>query len=115
VGRLALALVGRAGRAGLPPLNGFVSEWLLLQSFLFTPACRAPSQHAGAGGRRRGRAGGGAGGYVMVKFFGVIFLGQPREEKLAQAHDAGALGAAGLVWLAPAASRSACCRRRSSR
>ena len=29
----------------------------------------------------------------MVKFFGVIFLGQPREEKLAQAHDAGPLGA----------------------
>jgi hydrogenase-4 component B len=25
----------------------------------------------------------------MVKFFGVIFLGQPREDKLAQAHDAG--------------------------
>ena len=23
--------------AGLPPLNGFVSEWLLLQAFLFTP------------------------------------------------------------------------------
>jgi hypothetical protein len=26
-------------------------------------------------------------GYVMVKFYGVIFLGQPREERLAQAHD----------------------------
>ncbi len=23
--------------AGLPPLNGFVSQWLLLQAFLFTP------------------------------------------------------------------------------
>ena len=23
--------------AGLPPFGGFVSEWLLLQSFLFTP------------------------------------------------------------------------------
>ena len=27
--------------------------------------------------------------YVMVKFFGVIFLGQPREAALAHAHDAG--------------------------
>jgi hypothetical protein len=36
----------------------------------------------------------------MVKFFGVIFLGQPREEKLAQAHDAGALERIGMVWLA---------------
>ena len=27
--------------------------------------------------------------YVMVKFYGVIFLGQPREPALLQAHDAG--------------------------
>ena len=33
----ALALVGTLSIAGLPPFNGFVSEWLLLQSFLFTP------------------------------------------------------------------------------
>ena len=32
-----LTLVGALASAGLPPLNGFVSEWLLLQSFLFTP------------------------------------------------------------------------------
>ena len=32
-----LALVGTLSIAGLPPFNGFVSEWLLLQSFLFTP------------------------------------------------------------------------------
>ena len=30
-----LALTGALAAAGLPPLNGFVSEWLLL-SFLFT-------------------------------------------------------------------------------
>jgi hypothetical protein len=35
----------------------------------------------------------------MVKFFGVIFLGRPREEKLAQAHDAGGLERLGLLWL----------------
>jgi len=39
-------------------------------------------------------------GYVMVKFFGIIFLGQPREPSLAQAHDAGGFEKAGLVWLA---------------
>ena len=38
--------------------------------------------------------------YVMVKFFGVIFLGQPREPGLARAHDAGMLERIGLVWLA---------------
>jgi formate hydrogenlyase subunit 3/multisubunit Na+/H+ antiporter MnhD subunit len=33
-----LTLVGALAIAGLPPLNGFVSEWLLLQAFLLTPA-----------------------------------------------------------------------------
>ena len=36
----------------------------------------------------------------MVKFFGVIFLGQPREANLSRAHDAGVLERIGLVWLA---------------
>ena len=39
-------------------------------------------------------------GYVMVKFYGVVFLGQPREANLAEAHDAGIWERAGLVWLA---------------
>ena len=29
----------------------------------------------------------GLAGYVMVKFFGIVFLGQPREPWLAVAHD----------------------------
>ena len=36
----------------------------------------------------------------MVKFFGVIFLGQPREARLADAHDAGRWERAGMLWLA---------------
>ena len=39
-------------------------------------------------------------GFAMVKFFGVVFLGQPREEKLTQAHDASRLERFGLLWLA---------------
>jgi hypothetical protein len=39
-------------------------------------------------------------GYVMVKFFGIIFLGQPRDEKISHAHDAGAFERLGLIWLA---------------
>ena len=37
--------------------------------------------------------------YLMVKFFGVIFLGQPREPNLAHAHDASVLERIGLAWL----------------
>jgi hydrogenase-4 component B len=100
--RLALlVLVGALAAAGLPPLNGFVSEWLLLQAFLFSPGL--PHAYismlvpiaAAAVALTAALA-----GYVMVKFYGVIFLGQPRDEKLAQAHDVGIWERIGLTWMA---------------
>ena len=96
-----LTLVGALAIAGLPPLNGFVSEWLLLQAFLF--AHEVPKMFVnmllplGAAVLVLAAA---LAGYVMVKFYGVIFLGQPRETALQQAHDANVLQRAGLVWLA---------------
>ncbi len=97
----ALALVGTLAIAGLPPLNGFASEWMLLQAFLLTPGL--PNSYlnmlvpvaTAALALVVALA-----GYVMVKFYGVVFLGLPREESLAQAHDAGALERLGLGWLA---------------
>lgn len=97
----SLALVGTLAIAGLPPLNGFVSEWLLLQSFLFTPQI----PHAflnmliplGAAVLALTAA---LAAYVMVKFYGVIFLGQSREPSLTGAHDANWLERLGLGWLA---------------
>ena len=57
-----LTLVGVLAIAGLPPLNGFVSEWLLLQAFLFgARGAAAVRQHAAAARRRRCRPGRGAG------------------------------------------------------
>jgi len=96
-----LALVGTLAIAGLPPLNGFVSEWLLLQAFLFSP--NLPHAYlnmlvpvaAAAVVLAAALA-----GYVMVKFYGVVFLGQPREPGLATAHDAGIWERVGLIWLA---------------
>ena len=96
-----LTLIGALAIAGLPPLNGFVSEWLLLQAFL--SAHEVPKSFVnmllplGAAIVVLAAA---LAGYVMVKFFGVIFLGQPREAALNKAHDAGWLECAGLVWLA---------------
>jgi len=95
------SLLGVLASAGLPPFGGFVSEWLLLQSFLFTPqlpnsflnmlipAVAALIALVAA-----------LAGYVMVKFYGVVFLGQHREEKLARAHDAGLWERLGMAWLA---------------
>jgi formate hydrogenlyase subunit 3/multisubunit Na+/H+ antiporter MnhD subunit len=97
----ALALVGTLAIAGLPPLNGFVSEWLLLQAFLFTPQLPHPFINMlvplGAAVLALTAA---LAAYVMVKFYGVIFLGQPREPALADAHDANWLERIGLAWLA---------------
>ena len=94
-------LVGVIASAGLPPSNGFASEWLLLQSFLFTGGLPNPYLKMLVPVFAAGVALVAAlAGYVMVKFFGVIFLGRPREERLAQAHDAGGLERIGLAWLA---------------
>ncbi|MDE1923157.1 MAG: hydrogenase 4 subunit B [Gammaproteobacteria bacterium] len=96
-----LTLVGALAIAGLPPLNGFVSEWLLLQAFLYAHALPYPFVNmllplcVGVVALVAALA-----GYVMVKFFGVVFLGQPRERSLADAHDAGILERVGLAWLA---------------
>ena len=95
-----LALIGVLASAGLPPLNGFVSEWLLLQSFLFTSGLPQGYLNmllpvvAGAVALIAALA-----GFAMVKFFGIVFLGQPREETLAHAQDAGRLERIGLLWL----------------
>ncbi|MGF6971381.1 NADH:ubiquinone oxidoreductase subunit 5 (subunit L)/multisubunit Na+/H+ antiporter MnhA subunit [Paraburkholderia sp. WC7.3g] len=95
------ALVGALTSAGLPPLSGFVSEWLLLQSFLFTPGLPDPFLNmvvplvAALIALVAALA-----GYTMVKFFGIVFLGQPRETKLREARDASPWERAGFVWLA---------------
>ena len=96
-----LTLIGVLAIAGLPPLNGFVSEWLLLQSFLFADG--VPHEFVNLlipMGAALVALCAALAGYVMVKFFGVIFLGQPREVSLSRAHDCGRLERLGLAWLA---------------
>ncbi len=96
-----LVLVGVLAISGLPPLNGFVSEWLLLQAFLLSPGL--PNDYinmlvpvaAAVVALAAALA-----AYVMVKFYGVIFLGQPREASLERAHDAGIWERIGMGWLA---------------
>jgi len=96
-----MLLVGVLAIAGLPPLNGFVSEWLLLQAFLLSPGL--PNSYinmlipVAAAVIALAAA---LAAYVMVKFYGIIFLGQPREQALEHAHDAGIWERIGLSWLA---------------
>ena len=94
-------LIGVLACAGLPPLGGFVAEWLLLQSFLFTTGLPSSFLNMGVPVLAALIALIAAlSGFTMVKYFGVIFLGQPREEKLAKAHDAGPWERSGMLWLA---------------
>ncbi len=93
------ALIGSLAIAGLPPFNGFVSEWLLLQAFLFTPGL--PHSYLNMLIPVAAAAlvlTGATAGYVMVKFYGIVFLGQPREEKLKEANSSGKWERAGLIW-----------------
>ncbi len=96
-----LTLIGVLAIAGLPPLNGFVSEWLLFQSFLFAYKVPHPFINMllplGAALIALAAA---LAAYVMVKFFGVIFLGQPRAPILERVHDAGFAERLGLSFLA---------------
>ena len=97
----AFALIATLAIAGLPPLNGFVSEWLLLQTFLFTPRLPQPFVNMlvplGAAALALTVA---LAAYVMVKFYGIVFLGRPREAALAEAHRSNWLERIGLGWLA---------------
>ncbi|MCX7117407.1 MAG: hydrogenase 4 subunit B [Legionellales bacterium] len=99
------ALIGVLAMAGVPMLNGFISEWLLLQVFLFSTQVSIPSLMmilpiaAAVVVLVIGLA-----AYVMVKFYGIIFLGKPREETLKEAEDASFLEKCGLIWFS-----GACC------
>jgi formate hydrogenlyase subunit 3/multisubunit Na+/H+ antiporter MnhD subunit len=96
-----LALAGVIAGSGLPPLSGFVSEWLLLQGFLFSPGLPHPWLNmivpvaAAVVALVAALA-----GFAMVKFYGIVFLGQMRDPVLKDAQDAGVLERIGLVWLA---------------
>lgn len=96
-----LTLIGALAIAGLPPLNGFISEWLLLQAFLLTPGLTQPYLDmvipVAAASVALAAA---LAAYVMVKFFGVVFLGNPRSSAVEHAHEASWRERLGMLWLA---------------
>ena len=98
-----MVLVGILAISGIPTLSGFLGEWLLLQSYLFFPKIQPLYLNmlipimAGLFALTMG-----LGAYVMVKFYGIIFLGKPRESTLVKAIDASYLERLGLGWLAAA-------------
>jgi hydrogenase-4 component B len=84
-------LIGAVAICGLPPLNGFVSEWLIYGS-LFGGAIRGVggSGTAAALGLVSLALMGGLALACFAKVFGVVFLGEPRDAQL-HAHATPAL------------------------
>ncbi len=84
-----ITLIGTLGIAGLPPLNGFVSEWLifqgLFQGFRIQPLAGVVLVVAGAALAL-------SGGLAVMAFahaYGIAFLGIPRSRAAANAREAG--------------------------
>jgi formate hydrogenlyase subunit 3/multisubunit Na+/H+ antiporter MnhD subunit len=100
-------LVGSAAISALPPLNGFVSEWLTFQAILVSPDVPqwslkflVPAVGAGLALSAALAAA------CFVKAFGITFLGRPRTPAAERAHEvdrfslAAMFGLAGLCLLA---------------
>lgn len=85
----ALFLVGAAAICGLPPLNGFASEWLLYLASLRTVFDVGPSPrlHFAALGAPLLAFVGGLASACFVKVFGTVFLGKPRSHPAGNARE----------------------------
>lgn len=82
----AMALVGSLAIAGLPPLNGFVSEWLTFQAVLSGPQSGSwPLKIATMVVGVALALGAALAAACFVRFFGIAFLGRARSSAAAAA------------------------------
>lgn len=96
----ACFFAGSVAIAGLPPLNGFVSEWLTFQALLQSVRIpRAELNLALALGMAGLALTGGLAMAAFVKAFGITFLALPRSEAAARAEEAPVAVRAAMVSL----------------
>lgn len=98
-----LVLLGCIAISALPPLNGFVSEWLTFQAALRASALESGVLRSMIPVAAAALAFTGAiAAATFVKFFGIAFLGLPRRHHAAHAHEvtqAGMLAGPALLAL----------------
>jgi formate hydrogenlyase subunit 3/multisubunit Na+/H+ antiporter MnhD subunit len=86
----AFFLIGCMAISALPPLNGFVSEWLTFQAFLMSTSLPNRTLNLliplGAALLALAAASTAA---TFVKAYGVVFLGHPRVQHAREPHDPG--------------------------
>ena len=94
-------LIGACAISGLPPLNGFVSEWLVFQALLGGSAIPQPEVAVimpiavAILALTSGLA-----AACFVKAFGISFLAIPRSPEAAHAHEAPLSMQVSMAWLA---------------
>jgi len=84
----ACFLIGAVAICGLPPLNGFVSEWFVYLGLLKTAIS---SEHGGMSAMLGVPALAMIGALAVacfVKVYGTVFLGEPRTDAASHAHEA---------------------------
>lgn len=93
-------LIGALAISALPPLNGFVSEWLTFQAALQAPVLASSVVRSVIPIVAAVLALAGAlTGMCFVKVYGIAFLGQQRHEFSGPPHEASGYERAGMLWL----------------
>jgi hydrogenase-4 component B len=81
--------LGAVAICGLPPLNGFVSEWLVYLGLIDATTSRGPSAWAAIPAAILLGVTGAMALACFIKVCGVVFLGAPRSKACDQAHECG--------------------------
>ncbi len=97
-----LFALGAAAIAGLPPLNGFVSEWLVYLGLFSAVIAHGPAAWAAIPAAILLGVTGALALACFVKVCGVVFLGAPRSAAAAQAHESGPAMRGAMLVLAAA-------------
>jgi hydrogenase-4 component B len=85
----SLFALGAMAISGLPPLNGFVSEWLVYLGLFDATIVRGPAAWAAIPAAILLAMTGALALACFVKVCGVMFLGAPRSEAVRKAHECG--------------------------
>ncbi len=85
----SLFALGAAAISGLPPLNGFVSEWLVYLGLFDATIAHGPTAWAAIPAAVLLGVTGALALACFVKVCGVVFLGAPRSEAAVDAHESG--------------------------
>src|SRR5207253_925317 len=85
----SLFALGAAAISGLPPLNGFVSEWLVFLGLFDATIARGPSAWAAIPAAIVLGVTGALALACFAKVCGVVFLGAARSQAAVHAHESG--------------------------